>query len=115
LSNPVESYIVKQKSPQKEILQELREIFRENLQDPEEEIRWGVIAYAGGKFYIAAMRSRVHVGFAIAGLSSDELALFEGKGKTMRHIKIDALERINKTNLARLIKMVDQKATCKPC
>ena len=115
MSNPVEVYIVKQESPQKEILQELRAIFRETLQDPKEEMRWGVITYACGKFYIAAMRTRVHVGFAIAGLSSDELALFDGKGKTMRHIKIDALERINKTNLAKLIKMVDQKVTCKPC
>ena len=115
MSNPVETYIVKQKSPQKEILQELREIFRENLQDPKEKMKWGVITYACGKFYIAALKTRVHVGFTITGLSSDELALFEGSGKKMRHIKIDALERINKTDLAKLIKMIDQKTTCKPC
>ena len=35
MSNPVEVYIVKQESPQKEILQELRAIFRETLQESE--------------------------------------------------------------------------------
>ena len=78
-------------------------------------MKWGAITYASGKFYIAAMKTRVHVGFAITGLSSDELALFEGNGKTMRHVKISSLESINKTNLVKLIRMVDQKATCKTC
>ncbi len=78
-------------------------------------MRWGVITYASGKFYIAAMKTRVHVGFAITGLNSDEVALFEGSGKTMRHIKILTVENINKSNLVKLIRMVDQKATCKSC
>ncbi len=78
-------------------------------------MRWGVITYASGKFYIAAMKTRVHVGFAITGLNSDEVALFEGSGKTMRHIKILTVESINKSNLVKLIRMVDQKATCKSC
>jgi hypothetical protein len=61
------------------------------------------------------MKSRVHVGFAIADLSNDELALFEGNGKTMRHIKIPTIDIINKTSLVNLIRMVNQKASCKPC
>jgi hypothetical protein len=61
------------------------------------------------------MKSRVHVGFAITGLSDEEMGLFEGNGKTMRHIKIPAIESIDKTNLVKLIRMVDEKAVCKPC
>jgi hypothetical protein len=76
-------------------------------------MRWGVITFASGKFYIAAMKNCVHVGFATTGLSGDEIALFEGNGKTMKHIKIHTIESINKTHLEKLIKIVDQKAICK--
>jgi hypothetical protein len=115
MDNQVNVYIEKQKSPQKEILQKVRKIFVETLPDLQEKIMWGVVTFAGGKFYIAAMRNRVHVGFAITGLSDEEIGLFEGNGKTMRHIKVPTIESIDKENLVNLIKMVDKKAICKPC
>jgi uncharacterized protein YdhG (YjbR/CyaY superfamily) len=108
-------YIEKQKSPQKEILREVQEIFRETLKNSKEEMKWGVITFSSGKFYIAAMKNCVHVGFAVTGLNNDEIALFEGNGKTMRHIKIPTTDTIDKTRLAKLIMMVDQKAICKKC
>jgi len=110
MDNQVNAYIEKQKSPQREILQVVRSIFRETLPNCEEEMRWGVVAFAAGKFYIAAMRNCVHVGFAITNLSEDDMSLFEGNGKTMRHIKIPAKESIDKKNLVELIKLVDKKA-----
>ena len=111
----VNKYIEKQKSPQKEIIQKVRNIFQKTLPTSEEKMRWGVITYSEGKFYIAAMKNRVHVGFAINGLSNDEIGLFEGSGKTMRHIKIPALENIDEKTLVNLIEMVDKKANCTPC
>ena len=110
----VKEYIEKQQSPQKEILQKLRTIFQETLSDHQESFAWGVVVYAGGKFYIAAMKTRVHVGFAITGLSKEEVGLFEGSGKTMRHIKISTLENIDEKKLVKLIEMVDNKATRPP-
>jgi uncharacterized protein YdhG (YjbR/CyaY superfamily) len=115
MDKQVSDYIEKQQSPQKEILQEVRRIFQETLSNAGEEKAWGVITFAGGKFYIAAMKNRVHVGFAITGLDDDEISLFEGNGKTMRHIKITTLENIDKERLVRLIEMVNKKADCKPC
>ncbi len=115
MDEKVDSYIKKQKSPQKEILLEVRKIFRETLPNSQEKMAWGAVTFAGGKFYIAAMKNRVHVGFAVTGLTEDETRLFEGTGKTMRHIKIPNLESIDKTRLVELIKMVDKKATCIPC
>lgn len=112
IASKIEVYIEKQKSPQKEILLEIRKIFRETIPDAKEEMRWGAITYANGKFYIAAMKNRVHVGFAIAGLNNDEISLFEGNGKIMRHIKIPTFDSIDRTRLTRLIRMVDQKAIC---
>jgi uncharacterized protein YdhG (YjbR/CyaY superfamily) len=114
MSKQVSEYIDKQKSPQKEIIQKVRKIFQKMLPTSEEKMRWGVITYSEGKFYIAAMKNRVHVGFAITGLSKDEMSLFEGSGKTMRHIKIPTLEDIDQKKLVRLIELVDKKAICKP-
>ena len=115
MDKQVNEYIERQKSPQKEILQKVRKIFQKTLPSCEEKMAWGVVTLAGGKFYIAAMKNRVHVGFAITGLNRDEISLFEGSGKTMRHIKIPTLENIDEKTLVNLIKMVDKKAICKPC
>ena len=111
----ISEYIEKQNSPQKEILQKIRKIFHKTLPNCEEKIAWGVIAFANEKFYIAAMKNRVHIGFAITGLSKEEICLFEGSGKTMRHIKISTLKDIDEEALVKLIKMVNNKAICKPC
>ena len=115
MDKQVNDYIEKQKSPQKEIIKEVRKIFQKMLPTSEEKMRWGVITYSEGKFYIAAMKNRVHVGFAINGLSKDEINLFEGSGKTMRHIKIPTFVDINENTLVKLIEMVEKKANCKPC
>jgi hypothetical protein len=115
MDEEVEEYIEKQKSPQKEILQKVRKIFQKTLPSCEEKMAWGCITVAGGKFYIAAINNRVHVGFSISGLNKEEISLFEGSGKTMRHIKIPSLKDIDEENLVKLIKIVDKKAICKPC
>ena len=110
-----DTYIEKQKSPQKEILQETRKIFQETLPNCEEKMAWGVVTFASGKFYIAAMKNCVHVGFAVTGLSQDEISMFEGNGKTMKHIKIPTLESIDEKKLIKMIELVNKKAICKPC
>jgi hypothetical protein len=115
MESQIEEYIQKQKSPQKEIILKVREIFQETLPIPDEKKGWGVITYGGGKFYLGAINDRVHVGFAISGLSADEVGLFEGSGKTMRHIKIRTIDGIDKDRVIELIKLVDKKANCKPC
>jgi hypothetical protein len=115
MNEEVDDYIKKQKSPQKEILQKVRKIFQKTLPSCKEKMMWGVVTFAEGKFYIAAMKNRVHVGFAITGLNKEEISMFEGSGKTMRHIKIPELKNIDEKKLVKLIKMVNDKAICKPC
>jgi hypothetical protein len=41
MGNEVNAYIEKQKSPQKEILQEVRKVFRDTLPNWKEELWWG--------------------------------------------------------------------------
>jgi uncharacterized protein YdhG (YjbR/CyaY superfamily) len=113
MGKETDAYIEKQKSPQKEILQKVRKIFQETLPNCEEKMTWGVVTFSLGKFYIAAMKNCVHVGFAVAGLSEDEISMFEGSGETMKHIKILTLEDIDERMLEIMIRMVDKKAICK--
>ena len=112
MDKQVEGYIEKQESPQKEILLKVREIFLKTLPNCEEKKTWGVVVFGNDKFYIGAIKNRVHVGFAITGLSKEEIRLFEGSGKTMRHIKIHSLDDIDEKKLVELIQLVDKKATC---
>ena len=112
MDKQVEEYIEKQGSPQKEIILKVRDIFLKTLPNCEEKKTWGVVVFGKDKFYIGAIKDRVHVGFAITGLSKEEIKLFEGNGKTMRHIKIHSLDDIDEKKLVELIKMVDKKTTC---
>ena len=115
MDKQVNEYIEKQSSLQKEIIQKVRKIFLKTLPNCEEKKGWGVIVFAGGKFYIGAIKNRVHVGFAINGLNEEVIGFFEGSGKTMRHIKIHSLEDIDEEKLVKLIKLVDKKSICNSC
>lgn len=115
MDEEVEKYIRKQKMPQKEICKKLRQIILKTLPGTKEEMKWGVPVYAGGKFYIGVLRKQVNMGFAITGLSKEEVKLFEGSGKTMKHIKVPTVESIDEKKLAKLLKLVDKKASCEGC
>jgi hypothetical protein len=108
----VDSYINKQPSPQREICQHLRELILKVLPGIKEEMMWGVPVFAGGKFYIGALKNHVNLGFAIKGLTKEEIALFEGGGKTMKHIKVYTVDNIDEERIAGLLKLVDKKASC---
>ena len=111
MSNKIDEYINKQVSPQKEICQSLRKLILKTFPDTKEEMKWGVPAFADGKFYIVALKDHVNMGFAIKGLTKEGRALFDGSGKTMRHIKVDKID-IDENKITELIKLVDKKAVC---
>ena len=114
MDKKVEEYIEKQQAPQRDILKKVRNLILESLPNCDEKAAWGVVTFAGGKFYLAALKNKVHIGFAINGLSKEEISQFEGSGKTMRHIKIFSLSDIDEEKLIKLIKMVDKRAVCHP-
>ena len=104
----VEKYIENQKSPQKEIVQKLRDIILKTLPEIKEEFKMGVPWYEG-KYYVVALRGHVNLGFSVKGLSEQETALFEGKGKMMRHVKFYSLEDVDEARVAKLLKLVAEK------
>ena len=108
----VEEYINSQPNPQKEICIYLRNLIHKTFPGIKEEMKWGAPVFGGDKFYIGAFKKDVNLGFLINGLSRDEIALFEGSGKTMRHIKIKSIETVDEEKLIRLLKLVYEKSKC---
>lgn len=115
MDDPIKEYINKQKSPKKEVCLYLRNLINQTLPGVKEEMKWGAIVFDNGKFYIGAVKYGVNLGFAIKGLTDKEANLFEGNGKTMRHIKIVSLDKIDKKKLVKLILLVNKKARCVSC
>lgn len=110
MNKDVDNYIKKQKSPLKEICQKLRKIIIKTFPKIKEKM-WVGVPWYEGRYYIVALKDHVNLGFAIKGLSLKELSLFEGRGKTMRHIKLYSLEEIDEQRIVKLLK-VAQKAKC---
>ena len=111
MSIEVEGYIKKQSSPQREIVQTLRTTILKTLPNVKEELKMGVPWYEG-KFYIVALKDHVNLGFSVQGLSEQDLALFEGKGKLMRHIKFFSLGDVDQDRVEKLLKLVAEKCIC---
>jgi len=114
METKIDEYIKKQKSPQKEICQRLRNIILSTFPGISEEMKVGVPCYGTtteepcGKYYIAALKDHVNLGFSLKGLTKQQKDLFEGSGKTMKHIKLYSVEMIDEARITRLLKIVKQ-------
>lgn len=105
----VDEYIQQQPALQQEICHELRQLVFDTFPDIAEEMKWGVPTYGGGQYYIVALKDHVNLGFSLNGLSKGEYALFDGGGKTMRHIAISSPKDIDKERTVNLLKLVAEK------
>jgi hypothetical protein len=105
----VDEYIGKQKSPQKDICNRLRKIIFKTFPDIQEEMKWGVPAYDDGKYYFVALKTHVNLGFSIKGLSKEEIALFQGSGKTMRIIEMRSEKEIDEKHIVKLLEITQKK------
>jgi hypothetical protein len=106
----VDRYIEAQKSPQKAICQKLRKLILGAFPGIGEEMRMGVPWYEG-RFYIVALKDHVNLGVSVKGLSKEELALFEGNGKLMRHVEIFSEADIEGKRIGALLKLA-KKSKC---
>ncbi len=104
----VDEYMEKQISPQKELCLILRDLILNTFPSIKEDMKYGV-PYYGEEFYIVALKSHVNLGFSIKGLTTEEINLFEGSGKTTRHLKISSEDDIDENNIKRLLKMVNER------
>ena len=110
MSNKIDEYIEKKPSPQKEVCRELRALILRTFPGTEEEMKWGVPVFVSGLFYVVALKDHVNLGFSIEGLSKDEIALFDGGGKTTKHIEIKDINDIDEERIVPLLRMVAGKS-----
>jgi hypothetical protein len=112
MDTKVDEYIKKQKSLQKEICKRLRSIILTTYPNINEEMKAGVPCYGStkeepcGKYYIAALKDHVNLGFSLTGLTKQQQGLFEGSGKTMKHIKVYSVDGIDEKKIIRLLKII---------
>jgi hypothetical protein len=115
MNEEVTEYIEKQKSPNKELLKELRNIIFNVAPKITEEMKGGVPAYCTGKespygsIYIVSLKDHVNIGFLLSRLSEPEIRLLKGGGKTMRALEIKSFEEINKDLIIKLVKKAAKK------
>ncbi len=108
MDDKIDEYIEKQQSPQREICKKLRQIIFNTFPDIKEEMKWGVPAYGNGKYYFVALKTHVNLGFSIKGLTKEKIALFQGTGKTTRHIQIASLNEIDEKQIVKLLKLIQE-------
>jgi len=101
----VKNYLDNLSSPQKEICKKVRQIIVKSFPNLEESLKNGVPSYED-KYYIVGLKDHVNIGFSIKDLTPEELKLFEGKGKLMRHIKVYSLDEIDEKHIIKLLKIV---------
>lgn len=105
MNKQIKIYLDNLPSPQKEICKRIRKIIIKAFPDLDESMKNGVPSFED-KYYIVGLKDHVNVGFAIKGLTGEEMGLFEGKGKIMRHIKIYLPEDIDEKKIVKLLKIV---------
>jgi len=105
MDKKVKNYLENLPSPQKEICKKIRQIILKTIPNLQESFKNGVPWYEC-KYYIVGLKDHVNIGFSVEGLSQEEMSLFEGKGKYMRHIKIYSLEDIDEKKIVKLLKII---------
>ena len=92
---------------QKEITEKLRSLIKKTVPDAVEMVRQGKITYAiSGKDFAWISESKNHVDLDfVCGTRLGSVNLKgRGKGRDIRHIKINAVANIDKKELLRLLK-----------
>jgi hypothetical protein len=66
-------------------------------------MKWGVPAYDNGNYYFVSLKDHVNVGFSVKNTPKKILEKLEGKGKTMRIIKLYSLKDFDERGIRKII------------
>lgn len=102
LNQKVTDYIAKSSEEQIVILEELRKLIHESVENVSEEIKWGFPVFASTKDFAYLRYSKKHItlGFYNIDKIQDPDSLLEGEGNTLKHIKIKSMAEIRKEVLS---------------
>jgi hypothetical protein len=102
----VDEYIAKQPAARKAMLMKLKKFLVKKTGD-KGRMEYGVPCF--GVYYIVGLKDHVNMGFPIKGMTKEELKLFEGGGKTYRHIKFYSLKDIDEKKISKLMRRIESK------
>ncbi|MDC7127134.1 MAG: DUF1801 domain-containing protein [Spirochaetales bacterium] len=97
-SDEVKKYIESAPEQFKTILNELRIIVFETIENTSESMKWGFIVLGNPKDFAYLRYNKNHITFGFYNFQKITLDIdkLEGSGKTMRHVKIRKKEDIKK-------------------
>jgi hypothetical protein len=102
----VDGYVAGLDDWQQEIVEAVRKLLREGAPKATESIKWGQPVYEdNGPFaYIKAYSKQVNFGFWRGADLKDPMAILQGDGNRMRHVKLAAKSGIEKGPLLAFIR-----------
>ena len=97
MNNQVTSYIQQAPEEQRKIMDAVRQLIHESVNDVQEEFKWSRPVFRKGQdfAYLKIASTYVTLGFFQYQKLDDPDHLLEGSGKDMRHIKLKKAEDIN--------------------
>jgi hypothetical protein len=107
--NPkVTEYIGKAESEQIEVLEEIRELIHQSVENVHEEIKWNMPVFSQSKnfAYLRFAKNHITLGFYHIDKLIDPENLLEGEGNTLKHIKIRSLNDGLKAQISLWLKQI---------
>lgn len=98
----VSDYISQAPAEQIKMLESLRQLIHQSVNDTTEDIKWGMPVFKKNKTFTYLRFSAKHVtlGFYNIDRIKDPMNILEGDGETMRHVKIFNQNDINTKQFA---------------
>lgn len=108
LNQKVTDYIDKASEEQIVILTELRNLLHKAIDNVSEEIKWGFPVFASTKdfAYLRFAKKHVTLGFYNIDKIQDPENFLEGKGNTLKHIKIKSIDELRKEVIVLWLKQI---------
>lgn len=97
MNQQVTDYIEKAPDEQKQIMNSIRKLIHESVDNVTEEFKWSRPVFNAGKdfAYLKTAKKHVTLGFFNFEKINDADNLLEGTGKDMRHVKLKSIDDIN--------------------
>ena len=108
LNQKVTDYFDNASEEQIVILETLRKLIHETVENVSEEIKWGFPVFASTKDFAYFRFSKKHItlGFYNIDKIQDPNSLLEGEGNTLKHIKIKSKVEIKSKVIAEWLKQI---------
>lgn len=108
LNTKVTDYIDNASEEQIDILEALRKLIHETVENVSEEVKWNMPVFNNGKdfAYLRFAKKHITLGFYNIDKIQDPDNLLEGEGNTLKHIKIKSKAEIQTEVLSLWLKQI---------